>query len=318
MNKYILIVFALIMRSEGSLLTQSDLELRARIIRDVVEGCTDQLEERILALELLCVDSTAPEKPILEQAGYDRIISAAKRTMERLKAYSPSTSDLSEFESVTDNQIHQAAMTLRLMFAELPDGIETLLKERDLIISQRVEWLNLGRSIAELKLDREEMRKLRGPDENLKSYVEHFIHMLETFPVIVEELRGPGDVNGEKYPLQFDSLDELTAQASRALNRVRKVCTWSGMSQESRVEYLTNLHGLVKKGSLIVGKLIADPEFGGLTKETMVQVQEAHLRIAGFLDFLEDRLDQMKPKRRDYIEDLIKYVASYHKDAINV
>ena len=144
MNKYIPIFCTLLLVSKASPVTQSNLEFRARIIRDVVEECTDQLEERILALELLTVDSTAPEKPFLERAGYDRIISAAKRTMERLKAYNPSTSDLQEFNSLTDEQIRQATMTLRLMFLELPGGLETLEKERDLIAIQRTAWMDVG------------------------------------------------------------------------------------------------------------------------------------------------------------------------------
>ena len=163
-------------------------------------------------------------------------------------------------------------------------------------------------------MDVQELTKPESLQEQLDSLLYSSGHMFNIFLELEDQLRKLVGVKTEKYRSQFQTLDEVI-EVSKRLNGMQNRSA-RGMSTNDGIELLANLHRTSKKGITVLLQLSAEPEIVGNDKEILAQVHDRQLGITSFLNFLEERLDQMKPKSRDNIEDLIKYVEKYQKEAI--
>ena len=296
---------------------QADLELRARVIRDVAEHCIDQLEERILALELLSVDSTSTENRFIVEAGYHKDIAAGKVSLSEIKAYNPSNSDLNLFSSQTMELVSQSRALVRSLLERCPSDTPILGKECHLLDALRVSWVDLEVATRDLEWDLKYMNHPERTASILDAMLEQLVTAYEQVVQYVETVRGLDEVRNSDKADKFVQIDEFLPELWHYFTRLRSETVWPQMPVEARFNGVDSLHTALRQSMINFAKDVAVAEIKLAAVDTLAS-QDQQLSIMASLNLVRERLRQMTPVSPNHIADLIQYVEDYQREAIPI
>lgn len=308
--KRFIIYLTFLLTIGASKVTRSDLESRAGIIYDMAWKCINQLEERLEELELLTLDSTAPEKRLMVSAKYDTVLAAAKARMVSIKALSPPTSDLLDFIARTGKMASQIRELLKSLILSFPSGIETSSKHTDLLAFQNMWLVDLDAGLADLGID---LARLSEPQDSALE-LDWALRRLDKAYKQMCSFIGLSRVYllaNDQYIESLNSeVDDLLRRIARALHTLR---TDTDMTLASRRERLDYIQTTMRNTMLIVGGVLESPAIG-LRAAVAYQLVDQQLPVLVTLNLVRARLAQMEPKYPNHIEDLIKYVEEHRKN----
>ena len=307
----------MLLAATASTMTNEDMKFRARIIRDVLEECIDQLEERFTELRLLTVDSTAPEHLYMIHTNYDRALADSIEKMKEFKAYSASTDDMAEFLVKTSTVVTQIRDLLRSLIVAFPGGLETLNKHSDLLAHQRMWSVDLEVALFDLAMDMDRLAVPRDAEKDLKWIHEKLHTAFEQMGDFIRTARALGGVKVQEHTASFEQIDFLLSQITAGFTAMGEGSSWQSLPQKRRREGLEFLQKSLMTGMMTFSHLIANPDFE-LNVADMLDLQDQHVKIVVALNLVKERLDQLTPKSRNHIEELIRYLEDYHKDQFQV
>ena len=308
--------YCMLITSVANEVTVPELELRARIIRDVTNQCIHDLEDRLAELELLTVESTAPEKPYLILASYDRTLENAKDKVESIKAYNPSTSDLREFITSTTKVVADIGGLVRSLVRVFPGGLDTLNKHSDLLAYQRMWLVDIGVALLDLAMDMDALKTPRDINMELDMLFARLQRAFGQLTIFVEGARGIAKTDDAGTQLLFGQVDALCSQVSKRFATI-DASAWQSMTTKKRREAIEFFHDFMRQAMRVSSSTMQSPA-SEIQVPTFLDLQDEHKKVMTTLNLVRERLELMTPKKQNHIEELIKYVEDNRKDTVSI